>query len=187
MLANEGIIAEATTRVESNPVASEIDKAFPKAKLQDFETPRAHGEKINIAVDTQIRNVLASGEFSKEVGTEIYRAIYSTANQFEKMRGALEKQVSENRLDRASADKRYTAERELYAISERLAVERIWKGDTERKMALANQLLGEMEAKNPGLIEYLQRNGASNSSAVVIQLGEHAARLQMKAEARGKK
>jgi hypothetical protein len=46
-----------------------------------------------------------------------------------------------------------------------------------QKLALAQQLIRELEAKSPGVANFLEATGAGNAATIVVQVAEHASRL----------
>ena len=69
------------------------------------------------------------------------------------------------------------AERELYKREQTASLYKIWGDEGPRKLALAKQLLDEIDARQPGLAELLDETGAANSATVILQLASHAERL----------
>jgi hypothetical protein len=106
--------------------------------------------------DQQARAWLTGAQFPREVGSSVAQEVARVAAQYEGMGESA---------------------RELWARSERATLERLWRGEFDRKIALARQLVGEVEAKAPGLKDLLERSGAGNSSMVIGLLAMQAERL----------
>ena len=71
-------------------------------------------------------------------------------------------------------------DREIWARTEFAQIERVWGDKTGEKLALARQLVLEIERKQPGLVDYLNATGAGDSAMVIMQLGNQAELLQAK-------
>ena len=69
------------------------------------------------------------------------------------------------------------AEHELFARSERLALEKVWGADTQRNLSIAKAFVREVAEKHPQIIDFLDQTGLGNSSGVIIGLYHQAERL----------
>jgi hypothetical protein len=67
--------------------------------------------------------------------------------------------------------------RELWARGQREAIDKMLGAAAPRKLALAQQLIQELEGKRPGVVAFLEASGAGNAASVVVQVAEHATRL----------
>jgi hypothetical protein len=145
----------------TNSIAEEIDKAFPPAKPEqyDFQLIGPDDEytpKI-AAFDKQVRDILSTGRFPREIGNFVADEISQTATRTHAMTDA---------------------QRAIWEQNERLTLERMWGPEKmQQRLALAQQLVQEVDKKHPGLVELLETTGAGNSSMVVMQVALHAERL----------
>ena len=71
------------------------------------------------------------------------------------------------------------SQRQAFAVAERATLDKLWKGEAQRNIDMAKQLVREIAAteRGKGVIDFLERSGAGNSSAVIAQLYGHASRL----------
>ncbi len=67
------------------------------------------------------------------------------------------------------------AQRDLFQQQERTKLETLWKGDYGKNMNAARSLVREIEAKRPGIVDFLERSGLGDSSVVIGLLASHAA------------
>ena len=59
------------------------------------------------------------------------------------------------------------SQRDLFQQQERVKLERIWGDGYNTNMNAARQLLQEIEAKRPGIVNFLERSGLGDSSVVI--------------------
>jgi hypothetical protein len=64
------------------------------------------------------------------------------------------------------------AERQEYQDREIAKLRRLWKGDYLERLEDARRLVREVEAEQPGVLDWLEVTGLANSTAVVAQIGE---------------
>jgi hypothetical protein len=142
-------------------MAAEIDALFPPARPVDYDMPRfaedgaEYGTK-EFEADTLARSWLADARFPRELGSFVAKESAKTAALLKTMSPEL---------------------RELWARGQKETVERILGPAAPRKLALAQQLIRELEAKRPGVAHFLEASGAGNAAAIVVQVAEHATRL----------
>ncbi|MCA3247875.1 MAG: hypothetical protein ING19_01460 [Azospirillum sp.] len=148
------------TEAPSDP-AAEIDKFFPPARPEQYEMPAfaEPGEEYGAAhveADKLARGWLSEARFPREIGSHI-------AKEAARVAGLVKSMTPETR--------------ELWAQGQKESVEKMLGPAAPKKLALAQQLIRELEAKNPGVVNFLEATGAGNSAAIVVQVAEHAARL----------
>ena len=68
------------------------------------------------------------------------------------------------------------AEWQEYQNREVAKLQRLWKGDYLERLAGAQRLVREVEAQQPGVLDWLEATGLGNSYALIAQLGEIARR-----------
>ena len=69
-------------------------------------------------------------------------------------------------------------QRELHGRQAQAQIERLFGDKASERIALARQMIHELEAKKPGLIRYLEETGAGNSVALIANLALHGERLK---------
>ena len=69
-------------------------------------------------------------------------------------------------------------QRELSAESARAHLSKMWGDKAGERIALAQALVREIDAKKPGLIQYLDATGGGNSVSLIAHLALHAERLK---------
>lgn len=72
--------------------------------------------------------------------------------------------------------------KDAYRITERSKLDRMWGDQAPANIALATQLVKEIEAKKPGIVAFLEVTGLGNNSNVIAQLAGQARRLYSKAK-----
>jgi hypothetical protein len=142
-------------------MAAEIDALFPPARPVDYDMPlfAENGAEYGAAefeADTLARSWLADARFPRELGSFVAKEAAKVAGLVKTMSPEL---------------------RELWARGQKESVERILGPAAPRKLALAQQLIRELEAKRPGVAHFLEVSGAGNAAAIVVQVAEHATRL----------
>lgn len=142
-------------------VAREIDQHFPPARPEQFEMPimAEEGEDYGpqqFEADKLARSWLADGRFPREIGSHIAQEAARAA--------ALVRSMTPET-------------RELWARGQREAIDKMLGAAAPRKLALAQQLIQELEGKRPGVVAFLEASGAGNAASVVVQVAEHATRL----------
>jgi hypothetical protein len=73
-------------------------------------------------------------------------------------------------------------QREIHAQQTRTQLEKLWGDKAPERIALAQRLIRELDARRPGLIRFLDESGAGNSTFLIAQLGMHAERLAARHE-----
>ena len=140
--------------------AKAIDAAFPPAKPEDYRMPRFATDADSVPdimrVEQTARGWLAEARLPAEIGSAIAADAHRTA--------ALWQTMNDNA-------------KEVWSREQLAIATRILGPSAEEKIALARQLVDEIEAKKPGLKGFLENSGAGSCAAVVVQLANHAARL----------
>lgn len=159
------VTPESVAALTTAAKAAEIDAAFPPAKAGQFDMPiftDEHGSAESEAAFNAAagaRAALETAGFTKEIG------------------GYLAKEI-------ASVQKEWTGlddtGQELYRRTQMAQLERMWNEKAPEKIALAQQLVRELEAKHPGVMDLLDMTGAANSATVIAQVVAHAERLLAK-------
>lgn len=168
MLKDDGI-AEMDFTPE-DPALAELNAAFPAAKPHEYEMPPllegngAYTPEIAKA-DRQFRGWLSDAEFPRGIGSYVAREVGKVAESVPTM--------SE-------------PERKLWAKDQQAQLRNLWGNQYTARLAQAEALVAELEAKSPGLTDLLERTGAGNSAFVVAQLAMQAERLAMKRGRRSK-
>jgi hypothetical protein len=150
------------TKPEGDAIA---DPFFQPGKPEEFKLPPLDlpSATETVRVAETVRGWLSTAQLPADVGSSLAGMVhnYVTKNP-----------DYENRSDVA---------RQTEQIVTRSRIEKHWKGDTAKNVALAVQLVNEIEAKRPGLKAFLEKTGAGNDPNLIIRLGEHAKRLAARA------
>ena len=141
--------------------ASVFDREFPPVKAANYEFPLygAPGEALTPeqqTADAMFRGWLTDARFSRDLGSSLAKTIDQEATALAKMSAI---------------------ERTLYGNSQRLLLDRTWGAETQEKISLARQLVRELEARRPGLLEFVERTGVGDSASVVTAFAAQAERL----------
>ena len=141
-------------------VAEVVEPALPAAQAHEFDLPpmrddgQPYGE-ADTAADTAIRSWMVAADLPKGVGSFIASEAKTLAPQIMAMDAPA---------------------RELFKQQERTKLEALWKGDAfDKNLTAARQLVREIEAKQPGIVDFLERSGLGDSSLVIGLLASHAA------------
>jgi hypothetical protein len=145
----------------ADEIAREIDQHFPPARPEQFDLPSLADEGEDYGprqfeADKLARSWLADARFPREIGSHIAQEAARTA--------ALLKTMTPE-------------SRELWARGQREMIDRTLGAAAPRKLALAHQLIQELEGKSPGVVAFLEASGAGNAATIVVQVAEHATRL----------
>jgi hypothetical protein len=145
----------------ADEIAREIDQHFPPARPEQFDMPviADEGEDYGprqFEADKLARSWLADARLPREIGSHIAQEAARTA--------ALLKTMTPET-------------RELWARGQREMIDRTLGAAAPRKLALAHQLIQELEGKSPGVVAFLETSGAGNAASIVVQVAEHATRL----------
>jgi hypothetical protein len=166
MLAADGVPAKAAP---SSVEAHLTEMGFAPAKAEQFTLPALNApdapfDKHAQAADKMVRSWLETAGLTREIGNFVAAEVDRTATTYQRMSGS---------------------ERKLWEQGQRTNLERVWGADTNKKIALAQQLVAEIEAKAPGLVYVLEETGAGSSALVIAQLALHAERLAARPEKKG--
>ncbi len=159
------ITPESVSAMKTSAVAADIDAAFPPGKASDFNLPVVTDQDGSadsagtIATVQAIRGALETAGVTKEIGSFI-------ANE------AARGQAEWEKLDDTG--------QQLHRQKTMVALEKRYGEKTPEKIELARQLIREVNAKHPGIMELLDHTGASNSAVIIGQVIEHAERLLAK-------
>lgn len=144
--------------IDPNSPAAYIDSIMPPAEPKQFTMPETKynddptGRDAQ-AVDKLARGWLSEGRFTREIGSFIAEEVSRTATRYEKM--------SE-------------IERRGYLNEQESMLQKMWKGDTTRKLNLAKSLVDHLESKSPGLKILLENTGAANNAMIVAKFAMQA-------------
>jgi hypothetical protein len=70
----------------------------------------------------------------------------------------------------------------LYARAQTAQLESLFGDQLPQKLELGKQMIRNMEAKRPGLVEYLERTGLGNNGGIILQIINHAERLSKRSK-----
>jgi len=162
-LAADGVPAKAAP---SDFVAHLFGLGFAPARADQFTLPPMVGpnepfDKQAHAADKLARSWLSGLGLSREIGNSLAAEISRTSAANEKM--------SQGEFD-------------LWEQGQRAMLERLWGADTNKKIALAQKMIAELEAQSPGFIRMLRLSGAGSNAMVIAQLAMHAERLDLRPE-----
>jgi hypothetical protein len=152
MLAADGVQPQAQPTEEQKA----YDALYPRASAPtDYEMPLmdpALDSKTAAAFDKAARGWLYEAGFDRGRGTSLLREVDRVAQQHASM---------------SDTDKK------LYQTREREKLTRMWGDKTREKLGLARQLVQELEAKSPGLMDILEA-GPGNSAMVIALIAAQA-------------
>ncbi len=137
-----------------------FDAQFPVAKPEhfDFGPPERQGtptpEEQKFA--SEARNWLAAGKFDKALGSALAHECTRVAKQLEGFTTA--------------------AEHELFKMTERRRLEKMWGADTGKNIQMAKDFVAELADIHPGILPVLD-SGLGNSSGVIVRIWQQAQRL----------
>jgi hypothetical protein len=139
------------------------------ARPEEYRLPRLMepGAQLTpevVAFDKQAREWLAEAGLPREIGTFVATEVAKVA---EATKDATEAQCTAYRMEQEGQ------------------LRRMWGSDFDRKVALARQLVAQVEAKRPGIVEYLEATRAGDCAAVVAQLALAAERLTARNKRKG--
>jgi hypothetical protein len=131
---------------------------FEPARVGQYETPRPVSgfDPEGQSRDTKLRGWLAGMKFPQGHGSHLVHEITRAGAQFKDMTEPA---------------------RKLWARSETIRLENLWGAQAQEKIKLAQQLVREIEAKQPGFVELLEESGAGNSADVIVAMHAQAFRL----------
>lgn len=144
--------------VKPEPATVKVE-GFEAGRMQDFKLPpmrNADGSHDAASHKVMLGGLVAGG-FPAGLGSFLAAEIQRTGQKFESLPAAAKDAYK--RAEAAKMDRKYGAE---------VAVERL---------ELATQLVQEIEGKEKGFVDLLNKTGASHSSVVIELLYQHAKRL----------
>jgi hypothetical protein len=139
-----------------------MDLSFPAAKPHEFDLTGVWGDTVDPNVqkaDAQVRGYLTAARFPKAEGSALAQEVNKVSRE----------------LEHAAP-----AAREIYARNQEAALRRTWGDSYDKRLAIARQLVAELDARTPGLKALLDASGAGNSAMVINLLAGQAERLLMR-------
>lgn len=160
--ADQMLKADTVTAEKPAPATVAVE-GFPAAQMHEYEMPDLIGDDGEYtpqvdAFNRQARTWLATAGLPKDIGSAVAAEVTKVSAE---LRDANE------------------AGRELHRRTETAKLQRLWPDESAytRRVALAVQLVNEIEGKAPGLKALLDATGAGNSAVVIAHLALHAERL----------
>jgi hypothetical protein len=134
-----------------------VEQALPSAQAHEFDLGDLRGDGLpyteaDKAADSAIRGWLADADLPKGTGTFIASEARKLVPQLQAMTDA---------------------QRDLFQQQERVKLERIWGDGYNTNLTAARSLVQEIEAKRPGIVDFLERSGLGDSSVVIGLLASH--------------
>lgn len=129
------------------------------ARPEEYQMPKlGNGEYTPRLqkIDRFSRNVLASAQFPKGVGSSLLEEAYNVNNEFSKM----------NNVDK-----------KLWILEQNQILEKTFKGETKEKIELAQEFIDELESLHPDLKPFLNKTGIGHSANIIAQFAMQAERL----------
>lgn len=146
---------------EPGSVKAQIDEAFPPAEAQEFDLPPLVDDSTPYTKETRQfdelrRQWLVDARFPKGIGESVMKHAHDSMENY-------------NTLDDDAKE-----------LQKRVELERTrehFGDDADEMLALAAQLVEEIDKAHPGLIGFLEATGAGNNRFVVAQFALQAKRL----------
>ena len=137
-----------------------FDAQFPVAKPEhyNFGPPERQGNlsKEEQAFDTAARGWLAAGRFDKALGSALASECQRVAKQLEGFKSP--------------------AEHELFRLSERRRLEKMWGADTGKNIQMAKDFVAELAQVHPEIVRLLD-SGLGDAAGIVVRIHAQAQRL----------
>jgi hypothetical protein len=136
----------------TEPTAEEpVEQALPSAKPEEFDIGPLRDDGLDFTeadrqADAAVRGWMADAELPKGTGNFIAAEARKLVPQLQAMTDS---------------------QRDLFQAQERTKLERIWGDGYNTNMNAARSLVREIEAKRPGLVNFLERSGLGDSSVVI--------------------
>jgi hypothetical protein len=146
-----------------------LDQVFPAARPEEFvirwnavgdDTPMSPETKI---FDAKARGWLTEMGFSRENGNAVINFISKLAQQ-----------------------KMTPAQVEAHTITENAKLANLYKGTWDEQFEPASRMIHEVEAKLPGLKNFLRANGVGDTATIVNMLIRQAERYHARKKAQGR-
>ncbi|MBK8157368.1 MAG: hypothetical protein IPK59_00635 [Rhodospirillaceae bacterium] len=130
-------------------------------RMPNLAGPYDTEEEMQEAQETenQIRGWLATAQMPADIGNSV---LHEAAQTFAVWRDASD------------------AERQAYSDGQQAMLEKLWGDQMPAKLKLAGQLMRELEAKSPGIIEMLSITGAGSNARVITSFAYAAEGLLAK-------
>jgi hypothetical protein len=133
---------------------------FEPARPEHYVFPKPAGEMTpkDRQADMQLRNWLAGAKFPRDIGS----TLAAEASRVLKQHAGMDETA-----------------RELYKRNEAVQLERMWGSKFGERVALARQLLTELDAtpQGKGILDFIDRSGLGNSAMVINLVFAQAERL----------
>jgi hypothetical protein len=139
----------------TTPVAEEVvEPALPAAQGHEFNIGPLRDDGLPYTpedqeADASIRSWMVEAQLPKGVGDFVISEANTLVPKLMAMDGG---------------------QRQLFQASERTKLQAIWKDDFHRNLKAAREMVKQIEAKKPGLIDFLERSGLGDSSSMILQL-----------------
>lgn len=146
------------TKFESAAIEAFPEVTAPEQyQLHDFPIDTSDGDEAGARdFDMQRRGWLQAAGFPADLGRSMIAAVTD----------------AERRLADLTPD-----QKEIQIRSARAAMTRLWGDRTQENVDLANRFISYVEARAPGVIDYLDKSGAANCPAVVAAVHLQAERF----------
>jgi hypothetical protein len=140
------------------------DLAHPIAKVHEIRWP--HVPEEDAAAQRTFRNDLNSRFVDAKMPADIATHILKCGQTFQEL------------------SKNWTSagDHALYARSQMAQLESLFGDQLPQKLELGRQIIRSLEAKRPGLVEYLETSGIGNNAGIILQIINHAERLSKRSK-----
>lgn len=146
--------------LDPNSFEATFDKNFPAAKPHEYSLPRIADGADQAQVEMEhsaFRGWLAAAELPMELGNSLIRNADRDRLELAKMKTPIEITSWANRQEND--------------------LKRVWGEQYQSNLDLAKKFLGQIEAKSPGVKEFLGHTGLSHSASVIVSLYNQAQRI----------
>ena len=173
------------TPAELAPEGSDVETLpgfEPASKISDYQIPDV--SELHKVFTAGKDGALGAGLTSAEVmQTQQEVGGWLQAGRFPGVIGsAVSKIAGQHMADMPRYADMPVQAQEAYRITEQSKLDRLWGNQAPGNISLARKLVSEIEAKQPGLVAFLERSGLANNSQVVAQIAAQARRLYSKAK-----
>ncbi|MCR4346498.1 MAG: hypothetical protein NUV55_04760 [Sulfuricaulis sp.] len=141
--------------------AAPAELGFEPARPEHYIFPKPAGEMTpkDRQADMQLRNWLAGAKFPRDVGSSLAAEARKVIDAHSKM--------DDN-------------QKEFYKRDQAFKLQSLWKDKFSERMNLARQLLTELDAKQPGILDFIDQSGLGNSAMIINLVSAQAERLSMR-------